>query len=162
MEKVSKIGWYNKSRLGEHMIETNKEIIGFLINNIVLILLLIISILRIVPPDWAGFWKFNNNKEADGIAPRITVVNFILTSLFDSIIRAFFIPLIATFGLKNMVTLIIFLVVAFDIFFRNEITTQSVTLIAIGIVALYLDKLVETGKRITLFGGLLRWEKDKD
>src|SRR5258708_18113241 len=67
-------------RLGELMISTNIAIVNFLINNIVLILLLAISILRVVPPEWAGFWKFNNNKESDGRAPRITIINFILTS----------------------------------------------------------------------------------
>lgn len=142
--------------------DTNSVIITFILKNILLVLLLVVSILRVIPPEWAGFWKFNNNKEKDGRAPRITIINFVLTSLFDSVIRAFFIPLIATFGLKNMVTLIIFLVVVFDIFISNQITTQSVTLVAIGIVALYLDRLVETGKKIVFFGGLLRWEKDKE
>lgn len=141
------------------MINTNVEIISFFENNFILFGLILISLIRIVPPEYAGFWKYNNNKEEEGRAPRITLLNFILTSLFDSVIRAFFIPLVAAFGLKNMVSLVIFLVVTFDIFFRNQISTQSVILIAIGIVALYLEQLVETGEEIEFFGGLLHWKK---
>ncbi len=133
------------------MIATNIKVLIFLANNIILILLFAVSILRIVPPEWAGFWKFNN-KETDGRAPRITVLQFILTSFLDSVVRGFILPLIAAFGLQKMVTLIIFLVVAFEIFFRHEISSEAVALIAIGIIALYLDRLIDTGKSIILFG----------
>lgn len=142
------------------MISTNSEVIIFLEKNIILIVLLVISILKIVPPEWAGFWKFTNNKESDGKAPRITILNLVLVNFFDSIVRSFFIPLLAAFGLKNMVTLVILIVVVFDIFFRNQISTAAVTLTSVGIIALYLESLIETGKHIKLFGGLLTWEKE--
>lgn len=142
--------------------DTNSLIIDFVKNNYLAIILILFSILKIVPPEWAGFWKYVNNKESEGKAVRITLLNLLLTNFLDSVIRSFFIPLLAAFGLKNMITLIIFLVVGFDIFFRGQTSTQAVTLVAVGIIALYLDILVETGKKITFFGGLLRWErKDK-
>ncbi len=143
------------------MIQTNAQAIHFISSNIVLIGLLLVFIIRIVPPETVGLWKYKNDKESDGRSPRITILNFVLINLFDTIIRSFVIPLIAAFGLKNMVTLVIFTVVTFDVFIRHQISTQAVTLIGIGIIALYLDGLLVTGKRIVLFG-LLRWERKED
>ena len=140
---------------------TNNIIINFIINNIYLIALFLLFTIRIVPPNWAGFWKYNNNKEKDGNAPKITLLRFILTNLIDSILSSFIIPFLAAFEFKKMVTLIIFIVVIFDIFFRHQISTAAVTLVAIGIITLYLEKLIESGKIIKLFGGLITWEKDK-
>jgi glycosyltransferase involved in cell wall biosynthesis len=34
-----------------------------------------------------------------------------------------------------------------------------VTLISIGIISLYLERLIETGKTIRLFGNLINWER---
>lgn len=119
----------------------NSEILNLLISNFILIVLILVSILKIIPPEWAGFWKYNNNREADGLAPKITFLNLVLSNSFDSVIRSVFIPLIASFGLKNMATLIIFLVVIFDVFYRHEISGAGVTLISVGILTLYLERL---------------------
>ncbi|MFZ2199990.1 MAG: hypothetical protein WAV40_04335 [Microgenomates group bacterium] len=142
------------------MIDTNVILLEFLAKNWLGLTLLVVSIFRIVPPEWSGFWKYNNNNESEGLAPKITPINFLLTGLLDSVIRAFFIPLIATFGLKNMITLIIFIVVFFDIFSRHQISGAAVTLVSIGIITLYLERLIELGKHIELFGKLLIWDKD--
>ncbi len=143
---------------------TNDLLFRFIIGNLLFIVLLIAlvfaSVIKIIPPEWSGLWKYNNNRKEDGSAPKLTFLNFILLNFFDSIVRSVFLPLISSFGLKNMVTLIIFIVVIFDFFFRHQISGQGVTLISVGIVALYLERLIETGKRISLFGGLLTWEKE--
>lgn len=140
---------------------TNNIIFDFIINNFLLLVIFILFIIRIIPPQWAGFWKYNNNQEADGKANKISFLRFILHSLVESIFGAVLIPLLAGFGLKNMVTFIIFIVVIFDVFIRNQISGGAVTLVGIGIVVLYLDRLIETGKHIKLFGGLLIWDKDE-
>ncbi|HAS34160.1 hypothetical protein A3J91_03175 [Candidatus Peribacteria bacterium RIFOXYC2_FULL_58_10] len=57
-----------------------------------------------------------------------------------------------------MIPFIIFAVVIFDIFVKSQISNQAVTLIAIGIIALYLDELVKTGKKISFFG-VITWER---
>ncbi len=79
--------------------------------------------------------------------------------IIDSLIRSFVLSLISAFGLKNMVTMIIFIVTGFDIFNSHQVSSASVVLVSIGIIALYLDKLVETGKEISIFGRLLHWKK---
>jgi len=139
----------------------NLQIINLIKDNFILIAFVILMLLRIIPPEWAGFWKYQNNKESDGRAPKISFLRLVLHNLIDSILSAALIPLMAAFGFKNIITLIIFIVVGFDIFFRHQISGEAITLVGVGIIALYLDRLIETGKHIKLFGGLLTWDKDE-
>lgn len=141
---------------------SNIEIIKFVENNYLILWLMILFLIRIIPPEWAGFWKYNNNKESDGNAPKLTLLHFFLHNAFDSILRAFLIPLLGAFVFKNIVTLVILIVVLFDVFVQHQISAAAVTLVGIGIVSLYLERLIETGKQIKLFGGLLSWEKDNN
>lgn len=138
----------------------NDTIINFVKENYLFIGAFILLIARIIPPEWAGFWKYNNNKEIDGRAPRITLLRFIFHSVVDSLLTSFLIPILSMFGLKNMVTFVILAVVVINIFVQQQISGSVVTLVAIGIITLYLDRLIDTGKTIKLFGGLLTWEKE--
>ena len=146
------------------MLDTNKIVLSFIQNNsiVILLILFLFSLLSVIPPEWCSFWKFNNNDEKQGRAPRITILNWMLHMIIDSLIRSFVLSLISAFGLKNMVTMIIFIVTGFDIFNSHQVSSASVVLISIGIIALYLDKLVETGKEISIFGRLLYWKKAGD
>ena len=141
--------------------KTNDIIINFVKENCLLIGLFVLLIIRIVPPEWAGFWKYKNNREIEGKAPKITPLRFIFHSVVDSLISSFLIPILSMFGLKNMVTLVILAVVVINILVQQQISGSVVTLVGIGIVALYLDKLIDTGTSIKLFGGLVSWEKEK-
>lgn len=142
--------------------KSNIFLIDFIINNILLIGLVIFSAIKIVPAEWAGFWKYNNNKKSDGIAPKITFLQFFLTNLIDGVLRSFLFPILAMFEFKKVVTFIIFIVVIFDVFFRHQISGEATTLVGVGILSLYLDKLIETGKEIHFLGGLIYWEKDEN
>lgn len=144
------------------MIDTNKAIINFVINNYLLIIVLLVSILRVIPPEWAGFWKHKDDDASKDRALRITILNFVFTNLFDSVVRAFFIPLLATIGLKSTVTLVILMVVCFDIFVRKLISGPAVTLVCVGIIALYLENLIENGHALKLFGGFLSWDRKRE
>lgn len=141
--------------------QTNQLVISFVINNFLLLIILLVSVLKILPPEWAGFWKYNNNKESDGLAPKISVLHFVFHNIVDAVIRIFVINLLTAFNFKNMVTFLIFTIVIFDVFISHQISGTGVTLIGIGIIALYLDRLIETGEHIKLFGGLLTWDKEK-
>jgi len=138
----------------------NDTIINFVKENNLFIGLFVLLIVRIIPPEWAGFWKYNNNKEVDGRAQRITLLRYILHSVVDSCLSSFLIPILSIFGLKNMVTLVILAVVIINVFVQQQISGPVVTLVGIGIITLYLDKLIDTGKSIKLFGGLVNWEKE--
>jgi len=139
---------------------TNTLVIDFLKNNFLLMGLFIICIWRIIPQEWAGFWKYNNNRESEGRAPKISILRLVLHNTFEGATSSFLIPLLAAFSFKNTVTIIVFVVVSFDIFFLHQISGHIITLISIGIIALYLERLIETGKNIKLFGGLISWEKN--
>ena len=139
----------------------NIAVIDFIKNNYLLLGLLILLILKIIPPEWAGFFKYNDNDKAKGKAPRITFLRLLLSNLTESVFIGFLLPILSGFGLKNTATLVIFIVVVFDIFSNHQISGGTITLIAIGVIALYLDRLIETGKELKLFGALLSWKKDE-
>lgn len=50
---------------------TNILIIDFVKNNWILILLSILLLSKIIPPEWAGFWKYKNDKAEDGQPRRL-------------------------------------------------------------------------------------------
>lgn len=143
------------------MIDTNQLIIPFIQNNslIILFILFLLSLIKVIPPEWCGFWKYVDNDENKGPAPKATILNWMLHMIIDSLIRSFVLSLLSAFGLKNMITLIIFIVTSFDVVVNQQISLQSVALVGIGIITLYLDKLVDNGSKISLFGSLLKWEK---
>lgn len=147
----------------QKMINTNSVVINFVKDNYILLIislmLIIILPLKIIPPEWAGFWKYNNNKKNEGQAPKITILQFFLNNVFDGTLRSFFIPMLVAFNLKNTITFIILSVVIVNILSLKQISPAAITLVGIGILALYLEKLIETGRSIKFFG-LLTWEKD--
>jgi hypothetical protein len=116
-------------------------------------------VVRIVPPEWAGFLKYVNNNPTEGRGPKMSILKFVLHSIVDQISSGVFIPVLTLFGFKQIVTVVIFIAVGFDIFIRHEISTQVVVLIGIGTIALYLESLVENAKHIKLFGGFLEWQR---
>ncbi len=139
---------------------TNLTILEFFQNNWILLCILIVLILNLVPPEWAGYWKYVNNDPAFGKAKKITILRFLLHGFVESIVSTFLVNIVSMFEFKKTVTVLIFFVVMFDVFINHEISTKVITLISIGILALYLEKLIETGKNIKLFGNLISWEKD--
>jgi uncharacterized membrane protein len=66
------------------------------------------------------------------------------------------------FEFRKLITIIILAVVAFDIFSNHQISGGAITLVSIGILVLYLERLIETGKHIKLFGPLLTWDKNEE
>ena len=143
------------------MVGTNQLVEPFIQNNsfVIIFILLLFSLIKVIPPEWCGFWKYIDNDEKKGKAPNVTILNWLLHMIIDSLIRSFVLSLLTAFGLKNMVTLIIFIVTGFDIISNHQISSSSVALISVGIITLYLDKLVDTGDEVELFGGLLKWKR---
>ena len=78
-------------------------------------------------------------------------------NLLESIIQSLF-PVFTGLGLKNVVSLVVFAVVAIDLVVRKQVSNQAVTLIVIGIISLYLDTLVQTGEEITFFH-IFKWKR---
>ncbi len=137
---------------------TNLIIFNLLKDNALVIVIFIFLIIKIIPPEWSGFNKYTDqiNKIR---AKRKNALGFIIDGIMDGIISPIFVHVSTMFGFKNTITILIFFVIGFDVFIRQQISGTVVTLIAIGIIALYLEKLIETGKNIKLFGNLMTWER---
>lgn len=138
---------------------TNILVISFIKNNILLLAIFLLLIVKVIPPEWSGFNKYIDNVNKIK-ANKINLLKFILDGVIDGIISPIFLHTHTMLGFKNTVTILIFFAVGFDVFVSNQISGSVVALIGIGIIALYLEKLIETGKNIKLFGGLLDWEKN--
>lgn len=143
-----------------YLMETNALIISFIKGNCLLIILVILLGIRVIPPQWAGLWKYNNNIESSGKAAKISFIYFIIKNLYDGVIMSIVLPLWSTFSFKNTITIIIFILVGYDVFISNRISGGVITLVGIAIITLYLERLIETGKSIKFLGGLISWEKD--
>jgi hypothetical protein len=141
------------------MIDTNTSILNFLADNYLLIILILLLIIKIVPPEWAGFWKYNDNNPASGRAKKINILKFIIDGVLDGIVNPLWVHVSVIFGFNKVVTILIFTLVLFAVFVMNQISGTVVTLISIGIISLYLERLIETGKTIRLFGNLINWER---
>lgn len=141
------------------MINSNGLLINFIVNNYLLILLSILLVAKIVPPEWSGYWKYNNNRQADGKAKKINILKFLIDGLLDGIVSPIWVHLSAIFSFEKVVAILIFVLVLFAVFVMNQISGTVVTLISVAILSLYLERLIETGKTIKLFGGLINWER---
>ena len=137
---------------------TNSEIINFWNEHWIFICIIIVSVIKFIPAEWIGL-----NKMVGTTDPKrhfVSLFQIIVGGLFEAIARSSM-NLSIAFGLGNVVTFLIFAVVIFDIAVRKEISTQAVSLISIGVLALYLDELVKEGKEMSFFG-LATWKrKDK-
>ena len=139
------------------MINSNVAIGLFLRDNWALIaavcLLIIGSTWKVVPYKWC--FSVSDDEPRQNFTP----IHFVINNALTTFVQPFIIHFLTAFGLKNMVSLLIFVVVVFDVFVRHQISTQAVAMITVGIIALYMDKLVDTGKTIKFLGGLFAWER---
>lgn len=135
---------------------TNDILVKFLSANYLGCILLVVSLVKIFPSEWTGFWKYNNNRPEDGIAPRISLLKLILHNFVDAVWGTATINIVV-FLKESIVSVIIFGALGFDILVRSQISKEVITLICIGIVFYYLELLIKTGNYIRLFGGLIEW-----
>lgn len=94
---------------------TNLFLLDLIKNNWIPVILLCVFP-RVIPSHWGGGWKYNDNDKTHGLMPKLTILGW----LVEVNIRSVFIPLLSSFGLKNSITFILFIVVGFDLFFRHQ------------------------------------------
>ena len=111
--------------------------------------LVILSVIPIIPPTWAGFHKtyFNSfyNQEM-----KQKNMNFyeLIVHLFSHVIVTG--PALSL-GFRGTVTLILFTILGADLHLNHQITNNAVILSIVGILALYLEKLIDTASELTLW-----------
>jgi len=121
-----------------------------------LIVLAIALLIPIIPPTWIGQDKtFYDNKNQEQNSKKLSVL-----SAFINLAILPLVNITAFLSLRGTVSLIIFLVIAVDLIYRKQLSREAVILVSIGIVALYLEQLIEKGKEFSFFG-IIRW-KGKD
>ncbi len=136
------------------MPSTNELIITFFVNNWILLTLLAIFMTGCVWKTVPRKWIHDN----DISEKKVPFVEFVFSNFINTFLSTIVSHMLAAFGLTNMVSCLIFLVVIFDVFIRHQISSQAVALVSVGIVALYMSKLVDTGKTIK-FLGVFSWER---
>lgn len=140
------------------MINTNLIVLGFIANNIVLILLGLLLLLPTIPPRWIGLQDtyFNSFYKKELPVQKYSILK-VLINFFLSPITEF----LVIWSLKGIVSIVIFAVIGADLFFRKQLSNEAVTLVSVGILALYLEQLIEKAKKITIWK-LFEWEKKED
>ncbi len=155
------------------MVNGNALLISFLMNNWVPLGLGLLSILPLFPPEWFGKMKHiyiteqkppesndpptGEYRNAMKVSP-VEALIVMVTPIYGQIVQTVFIPLQILMKYKEAIVTVIFLVVGFDIFYRKELSQESITLVSIGILALYLDQLIDKGKKLSGLFGLFHWE----
>jgi len=138
--------------------------------NWISILLFIFVIIPFFPPEWFNYSpKFYIN---DPLEPgtyqksqRISILHALIKLVIKSLsvfVYDITLPFQVIMHYKEAIILIVFLVVGFDIFYRHQISREAITLVSIGIFALYLERLIEQGKKINGFFNLFNWEAKDD
>lgn len=91
---------------------------------------------------------------------RISIIRFVLkqlTAIFQDVV----VSLIVSLTLQGSVTLLIFLVVGVDLYFRKSLSTESVIVTVIGVIALYMNQLVSSASELEFFRGLFRYKSKR-
>ncbi len=149
-----------------HVINTNVVLVTFFQQNWLLLIMLIASIIPIFPPQWFNYTTryYIGDLYQPGAYQRRQKVSFLhaLVKLAIQPISALIFDLMAPLQVlmkyKEVIIIMIFLVVGFDVFYRKQISREAITLVSIGILALYFEQLIEKGKKIDGFFHLISWE----
>jgi len=126
---------------------------NFIIGKWDIIVLVILLLIPVIKPTWIGQDKtFIDNKNQERDSKKLSVLSALINLAIYPLIN------ITTFlSLKGTISLVIFLVIAVDLIYRKQLSREAVILVSIGIVALYLEQLIERGRKIS-FLKLIDWE----
>lgn len=88
---------------------------------------------------------------------KVSILQFFLHQVV-MLVQEILIGIAVPLGLKGSVTILIFLVVGADLYFRKGLTSQGLIISIVGVIALYLDQLVEKAKSLEFLKGLFKYE----
>jgi hypothetical protein len=140
------------------MVNTNLMILGFMANNIVLILFSLLLLLPIIPPHWIGLQDtyFNTFYKKEMPVQKYSILKVLINSLLSPITE-----FLVIWSLKGTVSVVIFVVIGTDLLLRKQLSREAVALVSVGIIALYLEQLIEKAKKISIWK-IIEWEKEDD
>lgn len=123
------------------------ESLSFFYNNWALFLIGIGIILPVIPPEWLGIYEYY-----DPVAKimrkqrRQSLLRFVVQSILSPLLE-----LIIFVGFRGTVTIVIFVTVGIDLYFRRALSREAVILSGIGIGALYFEQLLEKAEEISVW-----------
>lgn len=127
-------------------------ILDFVINYWADILIVVpifaLALLPIIPPTFAGlnktYFDYYSGKEKD--QKKLNFFELVIQLISHLVVTG---PVLSI-GFRGTVTLILFLILGADLFLNRRITDNAVTLSIVGIVALYLEKIIDTADEISI------------
>lgn len=103
---------------------------------------------KLFPPQWVGGDKEYTSTEGKLVRnPKMSIIDAVTNFLFYSMLR----NLIVVIALKGSITLVMFAVIVVELVATSTISTNAVIVASIGILALYLETMVEKARRIKFF-----------
>ena len=125
-----------------------QDLLNFLTLYWYAIVFLLILIYPLIPLRWLGlretYYDFYYKKEIP--AQKYSILRAIIHALLTPLQEV-----IVIWGLRGTVSIVIFVVIGIDLFFKKQLSKEAVTLVSIGILALYLEQLILNAKKITIW-----------
>jgi hypothetical protein len=114
-----------------------------------------------VPPNWLGM--DSTYPGSDGKTRKRVSLNIlsVVLKLLVQPISLTIIDLSVLFNFKTTISLLIFIVIGTELYFKKQISQQAVILVAISLVVLYLELIIEKAKRITIWK-FFEWERKEE
>jgi len=127
---------------------------GFLHDNWLVLVLSILFIIPFISPRYLGLSDtyFDTNLKRNMPSQKYSILRALIYSILSPVQE-----LLVIWGLRGTVSIIVFAVVGVDLYFRKQLSGDAMNLVSIGIVALYLEQLIDKAKKITVWK-LFDWE----
>ena len=128
----------------------NNIIIQFFQNSWLLVLIVIILLLPIIPTSWLALPRtyMDQGKEVKHLS--LSIIESIV-HLICKIISRLIIDISILFTFQTTLSLIIFILIGVDLYYRKQIGQNTILLVIIGIIGLYLQQIIDKGKSFKIW-----------
>ncbi len=136
----------------------SKEIINFISNNWLLILIAIISLVPIIPQKMVDPFGHEMNKRMNPPFPDkpFSLLKFICRGIFEA-----FAEFAINIGLRGSATVLMFIVVMFDLINKKTLSSEAVVIIVIAVISLYMEYLINNAEEIEFFR-IFKYKRKKE
>ena len=115
---------------------------------LIIVILFLLAIVPIFPCTWGGANKtyFDINKKEDVIQRNFNFIE-LTVRLFSSVVL---LGPALSMGFRGTVTMLLFVVLIADLILNKTITNNAITISIVGIVALYLENILDKAEEISI------------
>lgn len=126
----------------------NQNIIDFVFNNWTLVSFVIFALIPIIPQKFVDPFGEEMNRRMNPPFPskRYSFLRFLCRGIFDA-----FAEFAVNIGLRGSVTVLMFIVVAFDLINKKTLSSEAVVIIVVAVISLYFEYLVNNAEEIEFF-----------